>query len=207
MWPSNYPDSDRYEPAWFDRNNNVLTTSSNIYQPAFLESGVVEPITLAIAKSHCRVDFTDDDALITLYITACRKTVEKYTSLSLVPKTVTLTLDLIAPVEIPFGPFVSLTSFVDQQGNAITSDFYQLSTDPYPKIRPLTLNYYKAVMVYTAGYANGTVDEDLQLAILNEIAFRYENRGDAPDTRKSVNPGICESAQVLADPYRRYSWV
>jgi hypothetical protein len=40
---------------------------------------IVEPVTLAFAKQHLRVDFTDDDTLITAYITAARQYCEKYT--------------------------------------------------------------------------------------------------------------------------------
>lgn len=39
----------------------------------------VEPVTLAMAKQQCRVDFADDDALFGVYITAAREYCEKYT--------------------------------------------------------------------------------------------------------------------------------
>jgi uncharacterized phiE125 gp8 family phage protein len=53
----------------------------------------VEPVTLAQAKLHCRVDFTDDDALITAYITAARQYAEKYTGRAFFNQTWLRTLD------------------------------------------------------------------------------------------------------------------
>lgn len=52
-----------------------------------------EPITLAEAKSHLRVDFTDDDALITALISAARQHAEMVTQRQLVTATWKLVLD------------------------------------------------------------------------------------------------------------------
>ena len=54
---------------------------------------VVEPVTLALAKQQLRVDFPDDDALITAYITAARQYCEKSTNRAFYNQTWLRTLD------------------------------------------------------------------------------------------------------------------
>ena len=54
---------------------------------------VVEPVTLAIAKQHVRCDFSDDDTLIPVYITAARQMAEKYTRRAFFNQTWQLSLD------------------------------------------------------------------------------------------------------------------
>jgi len=54
---------------------------------------IVEPITLALAKQQLRVDFTDDDAIITGLITAARQYCEKRTRRAFFNQTWVRTLD------------------------------------------------------------------------------------------------------------------
>jgi len=53
----------------------------------------VEPVALALAKQHLRVDFTNDDTLIQTYITAARQYAEKYTNRALFDQQWVLALD------------------------------------------------------------------------------------------------------------------
>lgn len=66
----------------------------------------VEPLTLAEAKLQCKVEFTDDDTLISLLISAARDYAEKRIEQSLCTQTLQLTLDSFpAPslMGVPFG--------------------------------------------------------------------------------------------------------
>ena len=58
-----------------------------------LTQPAIEPVTLAQAKQHLRVDFTEDDAYITALITAARQRVEKMTNRSIFNRQMLLTLD------------------------------------------------------------------------------------------------------------------
>ena len=69
-----------------------------------------EPLTLAEAKSHLRVDFTDDDALINALISAARQHAEMVTQRQLVTATWKLVLDAFPgrsmtaqPAGVPFS--------------------------------------------------------------------------------------------------------
>jgi uncharacterized phiE125 gp8 family phage protein len=58
-----------------------------------LTQPAAEPVTLAQAKSHLRVDFSDDDSLIETYISASRTLAEKMTRRAFFNRDVQLTLD------------------------------------------------------------------------------------------------------------------
>lgn len=189
-----------------------------------------EPVTLAEVKSHLRVDFTDDDVLLAALITACREAIEDYCHITLVPKTITLTLkatDNIKSIyaqpwqvreafnefEIPYGPIKSVTSVtsIDSNGTtiinlALNSDYY-LSGVSFLTAKIMN-NFTNNIMVYQAGYP-GAIPRSLWLAILNEIAYRYELRGDGQNVRATAftQQGVCEAARVIADKYRRMAWI
>ncbi|MDD2772758.1 MAG: head-tail connector protein [Elusimicrobiales bacterium] len=53
----------------------------------------IEPISLAEQKLHSKVDFSDDDALISAYITAARQHIEDITGVRMITQTWQLMLD------------------------------------------------------------------------------------------------------------------
>lgn len=72
----------------------------------------VEPVTLAEAKAHLRVDTSDDDAYIGTLITAAREWVEEYLDRTLVHTQWVMRLDRFpvdstADIELPRPPVVS----------------------------------------------------------------------------------------------------
>lgn len=69
-----------------------MRTTGNITDQTNYGS-LTEPVTLAEAKAHMRVVSTADDDYITALIHACRVIAESQTRLSLVPKTLKLSLD------------------------------------------------------------------------------------------------------------------
>lgn len=94
-----------------------------------------EPVTLAEAKAHLRIDHADEDTYLTSLITAAREYAESYTSRAFISQTWTWWLNqwpvdcrerawwksarfepasLFSPtpryVEAPFGPLISVTS-------------------------------------------------------------------------------------------------
>ncbi len=129
----------------------------------------VEPVTLAEAKLHLRVDHSDEDALISSLISAARRYAETFTGRQIITATWELTLDAFPWIIEPPHPLLqSITSivYVDVDGVSQTLDasIYQVDITSTPgrvkpafgEVWPGTRSQFNAVTVtYVAGY--GTV--------------------------------------------------
>jgi hypothetical protein len=82
-----------------------------------VKSPAIEPVTVALARRHCRIDNTDDDDLLAIYITTARLLAENYLARALITQTlayvvsqspptggwpVTLMAPIILPLWLPF---------------------------------------------------------------------------------------------------------
>lgn len=189
-----------------------------------VEGSVTEPVTLTQVKAHLIITSADDDTLLTSLITQARKSIEEYCAISIVAKTVTLTADLYKEWELPYGPVTGVTYVATTSPNSEGSGPQTFTTAPTgwstdgqefisfnpgaigewdwgdPEPRNWNSRYWpnRYKIIYTVGY--GTVPEDLKLAILNEIAYRFERRGEGDGN------GICEAARIIANPFKRSLW-
>ena len=178
-----------------------------------------EPVTLTEAKAHCRVDGTDDDALITALITAARQQGEHRTGRAFITQTWELALDAFpeAEIELQLPPVQSITSvkYLDSSEveQTISSAEYSLDTygirnwviPSYGYDWPSTLDAANAVKVrFVTGYgAASAVPESLKAWILLAIGTLYANReaviaGTTGELPRDLFDG-------LLDPYRTYS--
>lgn len=99
------------------------------FAPVVTVPPAAEPLLLADAKAHLRVDHSDDDALINANIATSRGHVESRTGTRLVTQTVSLKTDDWSDLaSLPIAPVQSITSvaYVDTAGAPQT-----LSTDVY----------------------------------------------------------------------------
>lgn len=154
-----------------------------------------EPLTLAEAKLHLKVTFTDDDALITSLIVAVRQAVEAITLRSLITQTWELTLDRFPcysyePISIPRPRLQSVTSISYTDLSGITQVWdpikyvVDIKSEPgrivpaYGEIYPSTRDVLNAVTVlFVAGYGNAaTVPENIKSAMKLMIGHLYEHR-------------------------------
>jgi uncharacterized phiE125 gp8 family phage protein len=181
---------------------------NSIIDIKFTESSPTEPCTLTEAKTHLRVDSTDDDTKITALITSCRKRLERWCGISIVQKTVVLTIDFKEEMRMIYGPVTAITEVkvrtgTDTTGAAewetLTDDDYTTDGEDYKVFNSSLIGRHK--ITYTAGYS--TCPEDLKEAVLNEIAYRYQNRGDQTQKYVAEQPGVCEGSKILAMPYKR----
>lgn len=154
-----------------------------------------EPISLAEAKLHLRVDIADDDELITAQIKAAREYVEQLANRSLITQTWEYTLEAFPDgnqIVLPRPPLVSVTSVVytDYTGTAATFSSLYYTVDTYAEPGQIVLKYgqlWPAVALatvngvcirYTAGYGatGASVPQRLRQAILLLLGHWYENR-------------------------------
>lgn len=205
--------------------------SNRIIDIKRVESSPTEPVTLTQVKAHLIITVTDDDTMLTALITQCRKAIEEYCAISIVPKTVTLIADLCKEWELPYGPVTGIQSVATRTGSEGSGPgTYETQTSGWgtegeeflsfvpaggggfnpgapftgyfqwgPYASPYAHGFNRYKIVYTAGY--GTVPEPLKLAILNELAFRYERRGETGEF-----DGISINARMIAGPFKRELW-
>ena len=157
---------------------------------------IVEPVTLAEAKTYCRVTTTTDDTQIELMIKSAREAVEAATGLSLIPKgAVVWFSNFNGKFELPFGPMVTFTSLITEAGNTLDATGYTLIGGQFPTLQRPTYANLKAT--YSVGYTS--VPSDLKLAILDQVSYDYENRGLDSDT------GICNKTWKACQRWTRIS--
>lgn len=176
----------------------------------------VEPLTLAEAKLHLRVDGSDEDALITPLITAARRMAEQRSGRALCSQTWELALDAFpaSAIALPLPPSQSITSikYLDPAGAEQTLASDQYALDNYGSQHwvlpaqdvtwPDTLDAANAVKVrFVAGYgAAADVPADIRAWLLLAIGTLYARRETVVDGQAAELPG--GFWQSLLDPYR-----
>jgi uncharacterized phiE125 gp8 family phage protein len=155
-----------------------------------------EPVTLAEAKSHLRVDLNDDDTLINALITAARQMAEEYTRRAFITQTWEATF---LPLGVPYRgirlsrPPVQQIVSITVDGQTLDPTKYEL-LDDWIEFDPKPLPQDKIVIRYNAGYGSAAdVPSPIKQAILQIVGHLYENR-ESQDM-----PGL---AVNLLQPYR-----
>lgn len=167
-----------------------------MYGLKLVTAPAVEPVSLAEAKTHCRVTATDDDAYLTALITVCRKYLEDVCNRSFITQTWDYYLDTFPPyvMLLPRGPLqtVGYVKYTDTAGVLQTLDPAQYVTDnkqepgrvqpsynihQWPVVQPEALS---GVQVrFDAGFGAAVdVPDEIKQAIKLMIGHLYENRED-----------------------------
>jgi uncharacterized phiE125 gp8 family phage protein len=154
-----------------------------------------EPLDLAEAKSHLRIDINDDDTLINGYISAARQYAEGVTRRAFVAQTWDFTLDRfpLGAIKLPIQPVSAITyvQYVDTAGSTQTFTEgtspdvtkYDVFTDgprttivpKYNLVWPDTRVHPNVVTVrFIAGYS--TFPDDLKQVLQLLVAHQYEHR-------------------------------
>jgi len=153
-----------------------------------------EPLSVSEAKSHMRVDISNDDTIIGEYISAARVYSEGMTRRAFVAQTWDYTLDRFPSViKLPMQPVtsVSYVQYVDTAGATQTFTEgtspdvakYDVFTDgprttivpKYNNVWPDTRDHPNVVTVrFVVGYT--TFPGDLKQALRLLVAHQYENR-------------------------------
>lgn len=153
-----------------------------------------EPVTVAEAKAHCRVDHDDEDDLFSRWITAARQWCEAWTARRFVTQTLRMRLDGFPPdgvIRLKTGPVQSVSSvtYYDSAGTSqtLSSTYYVADTDADPariwlasgSTWPVTYDRPGAVSVtYVAGYgAAAAVPAQVKQAILLIVEGWNDERG------------------------------
>jgi len=195
-----------------------------------------EPVEVALARQHCRIDQDYDDNLLEMYITVARLAVEQWLNRALFTQKLQLNVtwappptatplvpqSLIVfplnwpplvkkPIELPLAPTQSVDQImwgsVDDMTLADPDDYTpNLLVEPaYVAVKPQLLPRIPQQSMsinYTSGYDDSDASKipmPILLAILQLVAFYYEQRGD-------VSADMPDSVKRLLWPYRLWSF-
>lgn len=168
------------------------------------ESGA-EPVSLEELKDHLNMSFSsadsydDDDNYLQMLIGNVRDSVERYCGVAIKAKTIVAELrNECGGVELPCGPVHSIISSVDR--DSVNFQIYTIG-EKWKSIEFPIIDYVK--VTYYAGYmkfSSTMVPKAMKQAILEECAFRYQNRGMGEGV-------VSESAKYLLSQFKRKSWL
>ena len=171
-----------------------------------------EPVTLAEAKAHLKIDVDDDDDLITRLIASARRAVEQYTGRALVMQSWRFTIDqwpASRTLALPKPPLLAVTAVTTYDragtGTVLSPSSYIVDADEQPAritlkettVLPSPLREAGGIAVaFDAGYGSPSdVPDALKTAILSLVAHLYASRGDG-----DVPPPF--QAIAMMAPYR-----
>lgn len=184
----------------------------------------IEPVSVAEAKAHLRVDADTDDALITALVAAARQHAEAVTRRALITQTWELVLDgwpSGGEIALPLPPLQSVTSIAytdaDAGEHVLDAGDYLVDTaaEPGRIVRTaagwpsVSLQEAAAIRVrFVAGYGDAAadVDEAIRQAILLLVGHWYENREAVVGTGAVPKP-LPLAFDALLWPYRIWGWV
>jgi uncharacterized phiE125 gp8 family phage protein len=178
-----------------------------------------EPLTLAEVKEFLRVDHSDDDATLAIFITAARQLCESYTRMALLPTTFEEFFDDFPQysgdykdeIRLSRSPVSAVTyvKYIDGNETTITANAadYKIDTISRPaRISPDngwfgTYETINAVFVrYVAGFADAaSVPAPLKHGMMLVIGDMYENRTDSVKR-------LPTASEYLWNPYRVFEF-
>lgn len=137
-----------------------------------------EPITSAEVKTYCKIDYNDEDSLITALITGVREQVELFTGLCLIATTFEYFDEEIAE-EITL-PFPEHASIEEVKIDGIVSTAYTKTGLSQYIITPNTTvsSGVTDKGIYIKYKSTGTCPSGIKLEMLKIIDEKYRNRGN-----------------------------
>lgn len=167
------------------RDNKFLSTVN--VQPG--EYTYNDQLPLDEVKEYLIVGHSDDDTLIGRIRDSVCKTIEEQSKRVILPCKVQFMMEVNnTTVAIPRLPITGKDVIMKKVGR---EEFEEVDADLYEWLGDELIFEVTGVMniTYEAGYDIGSLNDNLRLAILAEIAYRYENRGD-----KNLPAELCGTA-------------
>jgi uncharacterized phiE125 gp8 family phage protein len=164
-----------------------------------------EPVTVAEAKAHCRVEISDDDSYIGALITAARETAEALMQRRIMTTVCEVRFGEWPETElwIPGPPLQSVTfvKYIDTNGTEQTWASTDYLVDPYAapgRLKRKEAATYPQIQLeqlapitvrYSAGYADAaSVPKGIKQAILLLVGLWYNAREDASTAKLNEMP-------------------
>lgn len=186
----------------------------------------ITPISVAEAKSHMGVTFSNDDTLIGIYVSSATRLCENFLQRKLITQTWKMWLDYWpSSIKVLFGDLQSVTHVKytddDESQETLSSSVYLVDVNSVPgriilkknQVWPSdTLSPMNPIEVqFVTGYGAtaATVPDDIRNAVLLTTAHFYENR-ELYLVSKLQSLGVAEipkTANALLQNYRVWDWI
>ncbi|SFZ85879.1 phage conserved hypothetical protein, phiE125 gp8 family [Devosia enhydra] len=158
-----------------------------------LAGPAVEPVSLAEARAHLRLDGEGEDGLVATLVTAARIHVEAVTGRALIAQSWRLVRDAFPAnriVPLPIGPLISLEAITAYDGDGVAQAVPLAGIMPESGSHPPRLFLPRLLaqpplrerqgleIDFIAGFGEAPEDvpEGLRLALLRLVAHWFENR-------------------------------
>jgi uncharacterized phiE125 gp8 family phage protein len=181
-------------------------------------AAAVEPISVAEAKAHLRIDASDEDSLLTSLITAARMFVERTLSLALITESWSLYLDgwpRSGTIVLPIQPVQAVTAVKvydpDDSPTTVNSETYSIDvlSEPARRCRQAPCSYRPHgcsnafEVAFTAGFGDEATDvpAPVRHALKLLVAHWFEHR--EPVVLGEFPQEVPATVAGLLLPYRR----
>ncbi len=177
-------------------------TSFTALRVECITAPAAEPLSLAQVKLFLRIEHTDEDSLLPIFIKAAREAAEQQLGRSLITQSQRAYISdpCSTLIALPRGPVQSIqtVAFEDGDGNQVTLDagLYRLletrdvlQLDSVPTASTL-------IVTYVTGYGDGAEDVPsiIRQGILHHVAAFYESR--------ETHAPMPEAVKAYYQPYR-----
>jgi uncharacterized phiE125 gp8 family phage protein len=203
----------------------LLIDGASYLSNAQISAPAAEPVTVAEAKLHSRIDGNTDDAVITSQLLAAREYIEALIKGPLMQRSYRLRLDRFPSgntLMVPGFPVVSVTAirYIDGAGTqqTMSNALYALNADQSPcrialnrsaNAWPTVYNMegvWSVEVEYIAGYANAAaVPQALKQAMLLVFGHWFDNAREtaSPENLREVPHAV----DTLCKTFVRTRWV
>lgn len=137
-----------------------------------------EPLTASEVKSYLKIDFNNDDTLITSLITGVRENIELFTGLALVQKTIQYFDENIEKeIKLPYPEHLEIVQV--KINNEISTSYIKTGLNQFI-IKPQTIsinsaNDYGILIEYKT---TGHCQQGIKNEMLKALDEKYRNRGN-----------------------------
>lgn len=161
-----------------------------------------EPVTLDDVKDKLKIDYDDEDDLITSLIKVARQQLEAWSGLAFGEKEITMTMQSHRlTVDFPIIPVNTVDSVIvykdsENEETLVSGDDYLLIGTKDKKLNIYDL-YNDIEIQYTTPELSDSIADSVKEAIKSQVAFLYEHRGD------SQIGGLSPIAKALLQNHRK----
>lgn len=176
------------------RQQSAGAVYNNVIDILFVEdsSPATEPVTYAEAIQQANIDDLGQDSnLIEAYIVTARMQCEGYTGIGFINRTIQAVIrNPLGNIYLPYGPIDTLLTAKDKEGEDIEVELLGVQ---WKQVKTV---FDYATLTYTAGYSE--LPQVFKTAILQQVAYLYENRGDENKLGE-----LSPVAKSLLHPFKR----